>query len=68
MMDVTIIQKTASSATIQLSRTVNAIQQLSLNYIVCDSTFFLDIRHTYVDLSTQIIFTSASSVSRSVIV
>lgn len=68
MIDVTITQKLTSSITIQLSRTVNSIQQLSLNYIVCDSSFFLDIRHTYVDLISQIVFTTASSVPRNVIV
>ncbi len=59
--DIQIVQKVQTSALIQLNRTAGTIQQISLNYIVCDSSFWLDVRQTLVDLSSQTVFLSFTS-------
>lgn len=61
MFDLQIVQQLQASALIQLNRTAGTIQQISLNYIVCDSSFWLDVRQTLVDLSEQTVFTSFTS-------
>jgi hypothetical protein len=68
MVDVSVVQKVQTYALIQLNRTSNSITQLAVNYFVCDSSFWLDMRQTLIDLSATIAYTSASSLSRSVIV
>jgi len=68
MIDLTLVQKLQTNCLIQMNRTANSISQLTINYIVCDSSLFLDIRQMYVDLSASTVFTSASTLSRTVIV
>ncbi len=66
MIDLSTVQRLQTYAMIQLNRTANSITQLSVNYVVCDSSFWLDVRQTLVDLSGTTAFTSASSLSRTV--
>lgn len=60
-MDIQIVQQLQASSLIQLNWTAGSIQQILLNYIVCDSSFWLDTRQTLVDLSAQTVFTSSIS-------
>lgn len=64
MLDVTIVQKLQSTAMLQLNRSQNSVTQISLNYVVCDSSFFLDIRHSFIDLSTTTLYTPVSILER----
>lgn len=67
LVDLSTVQRLQTYAMIQLNRTANSITQLSVNYIVCDSSFWLDVRQTLVDLSGTVAFMSASSLSRTVV-
>jgi hypothetical protein len=67
LLDLSTVQTLQTYAMIQMNRTANSITQLSVNYIVCDSSFWLDVRQTLVDLSGTVAFTSASSLSRTVV-
>ncbi len=61
MIDVNLINKFATYSTIQINRTAGSVSQIALSYIACDSSFWLDIVHSYVDLSGQTVFTSGSA-------
>ena len=50
MIDVSVVQKLQTYALIQLNRTANSLTQLAVNYVVCDGSFWLDIRQTLVNL------------------
>lgn len=64
--DIQIVQQLQASSLIQLNWTAGTIQQISLNYIVCDSSFWLDVRQTLVNLSSQTVYLSYTS-TRSVV-
>ncbi len=64
LIDITLTAKQSTYATIMITRTQNTVQQLSINYIVCQSTFFLDIRNTYFDLTSETVFTTTSTNSK----
>ena len=51
MIDTSLVQTLQSSALIQVNFTIGKLQQISVNYIICDSSFWLDIQHNLVDLS-----------------
>ncbi len=68
MVDVAIVQKVQTYALVQVNRTAGSVTQLKVNYIVCDSSFWLDVRQVYVDLSALNVYTSASSLSRTAII
>ena len=57
--DIVITSTSTSSAALQLNRTSNSINLIRLNYIV--TTTFFDIRHTLIDLQSDIVYTSTSS-------
>ena len=69
MIDLSVVQKLQTYALIQLNRSMNSVQQISVNYVVSDSSFFLDTRiTTQIDLTAYTVYTSASSSSRTVVI
>jgi hypothetical protein len=65
IIDTILTAKQATYATLMINRTQNTVYQMSINYIVCQSTFFLDIRNAYIDLSTDTVYTTFSASSKS---
>lgn len=59
--DISIAQAFPSMVSLQFNRTSNSITQLRINYIACDSTFFLDIKITPLDLSLTDAFAISAS-------
>jgi hypothetical protein len=63
--DVSSTSSNIVSQTLQLNFTVGSVSIFSINYLVCSSSFFLDIRTSYTELSSTSIFSSALASTRS---
>ncbi len=66
IIDLTLILTTTSSFSLQLNRTSATIQQFSINYIACNSGFFLDVRNTLIDLTGTNAYSMTSSSSKTI--
>lgn len=65
IIDVSIVQQLQSSSLIQANFTASTVQQLALNYIVSDSSLFLDVRTSYSDLTLLNVYTVGGPTRRS---
>lgn len=68
MFDMILTSTNATSALVQVNRTDNMLQQMAVNYIACSSTFFLDIRYQYFDLSATQVYTLSGPATTNIVV